>query len=306
MSEFTLPQFGIFAQGTHAHHFLEFDLRPGVTPTQAVASFRRLRAPEVSSGGVNVVVAFGADAWREVAPSLAPASLGRFREVAGPGGVAPATQHDAWLWISGSDPDVTWEHARAAATAVDDVALVAAERACFTYRDGRDLTGFVDGTENPPIRLAPDVALVPPGQPGAGGSHVLAMRWVHDLDAFHRLPVAEQERVIGRHKADSVELSDDEKPPTAHIARVVIEEDGEELELFRRSVPYGTVDEHGLYFVAFSADPTRYDRMLTRMYGNDADGVHDRLLDFSRAVSGAYYFAPSLNDLRELVGPEDD
>ncbi len=300
---FTLPQFGIFAQGTHAHHFLELDLRPGVTATQAVGSFRRLRAPEVSSGGVNLVVAFGADAWREVAPAKAPAALGSFGGIPGH---APATQHDAWLWISGSDPDVTWEHARAAVAAVEDVAVLAAERACFTYRDGRDLTGFVDGTENPPVRLAADVALVPSGLPGAGGSHVLAMRWVHDLDAFHRLAVEDQERVIGRTKADSIELSDDEKPPTAHIARVTIEEDGEELELFRRSVPYGTVEERGLYFVAFSADPTRYDKMLARMFDTAGEGVHDRLTDFSRPVGGAYYFAPSLNDLRELAGPEDD
>ena len=307
MAAFTLPQFGIFAQGTHAHHFLEFDLRPGVTAKQAVASFRRLRAPEVSSGGVNLVIAFGADAWREVAPSMTPASHAPFREVVGAEGrVAPATQHDAWLWISGSDPDVTWEHARAATAAVEDVTLLAAERPCFTYRDGRDLTGFVDGTANPPIRRAADVALVPPGLPGAGGSHVLAMRWVHDLDAFNRLTVAEQERVIGRTKVDSVELSDAEMPPTAHVARVTIAEDGEELELFRRSVPYATVEEYGLYFVAFSADPSRYDRMLASMFGTAGDSVHDRLTEFSCPVSGAHYFAPSLNDLRELAGPEDD
>ena len=111
--------------------------------------------------------------------------------------------------------------------------------------------------------------------------------------------------MIGRTKADSIELSDDEKPPTAHIARVTIEEDGEELEIFRRSVPYGTVEEYGLYFVAFSADPSRYDRMLARMFGTSGDGVHDRLIEFSRPVSGAYYFAPSLNELRELAGPEE-
>ena len=150
------------------------------------------------------------------------------------------------------------------------------------------------------------MAIVPPGEPGEGGSHVLAMRWVHDLDAFHRLPVEEQERVIGRTKAASIELSDAEKPPDAHIARVEIEEDGDELEIFRRSVPYGTVDEHGLYFVAFSADPVavRSDaRADVRPLG---DGVHDRLTEFSRPVSGAYYFAPSLNALNELAGPEVD
>ncbi len=304
---FVLPQFGIFAQGTHAHHFLEFDLRNGVTPTDAVASFRRLRAPEVSSGGVNLVIAFGADAWREVAPKAAPSSLADFQPIEGPDGRGvPATQHDAWLWISGSAPDETYDHARAAAAAVADVAIVAAEQAAYTYRGGRDMTGFVDGTANPPVRRAADVALVPPGLPGEGGSHVIAMRWVHDLAAFDRLPVEEQERVIGRTKPDSVELSDEMLPPTAHIARTQVEVEGEELEIFRRSVPYGTVAEQGLYFVGFSADPARFDLMLARMFGLAADGEHDRLMEFTRGVSGAYYFAPSQNVLRQLAGPELD
>jgi len=303
---FTLPQFGIFAQGTDAHHFLEFDLRPGVTPTDAVASFRRLRAPEVSAGGVNIVAGFGAAAWREVAPSEAPASFADFPGLDGMDGLrAPATPHDAWLWISGSAPDNVWDHARAAARAVGDVAELAAEQVGFAYRDGRDITGFVDGTANPPVRMAPDVALVPDGEPGAGGSHVIVMRWVHDLDAFHRLSERDQDAVFGRTKRDSIEFSETEKPPTAHIARVEVTIDGTELEIFRRSVPFGTVEEHGLYFVAFSADPTRFDVMLSRMFGLTGDGVRDRLLDFSRPVSGAYYFAPSLNALNELAGPEN-
>jgi putative iron-dependent peroxidase len=299
---FTLPQFGIFAQGTQAHHFLEFDLRPGVRPTAAVPSFRRLRTPAVSAGGINLVVGFGGDAWREVAPSMTPASLAPFAEVTGSDGHrAPATQHDAWMWISGSASDVTFDHARAAAAAVADVAVLAAEQPGFTYHEGRDETGFVDGTANPPVRRAADVALVPPGEAGEAGSHVLAMRWVHDLDAFHRLSIADQERVIGRSKPESIEMSDDEKPPDAHIARVEL---GDDDEIFRRSVPYGTVDEHGLYFVAFSADRSRFDRMLARMFGND--GVRDRLTDFSTPVSGAYYFAPSNTALRALAGPEEE
>ncbi len=300
-----LPQFGIFAQGTHAHHFLEFDLRPGVTPDQAVAAFRRLRTPDVSAGGVNLVVAFGADVWRGVAPSHTPPDLGPFEQISGTDGRhAPAAQHDAWLWISGAEPDVTWHSARAAAQAVADAALVAAEQEGFTYRGGRDITGFIDGTANPQVRRAADVALLPPGQAGEGGSHVLAMRWVHDLVAFDRLSIDEQERVFGRTKVDSVELSEDEKPPTAHIARVEMTVGGEELEIYRRSVPYGTAEEYGLYFVAFSAERSRYDQMLSRMIGTSSEGLHDRLTDFSRPVSGAYYFAPSLNALNELAGDE--
>lgn len=305
MNRLILPQFGIFAQGTHAHHFLEFDLKPGVSPDQAVAVFRRLRTPDVSSGGVNLVVAFGADAWRRVAPSMAPADLASFEPITGNDGrSAPATQHDAWLWISGAEPDVTWQSAHAAAQAVAEAARLAAEQQAFTYLGGRDITGFVDGTANPQVRRAADVAVVRPGRTGEGGSHVLTMKWVHDLTAFNGLSLGEQQRVIGRTKSDSVELSDAEQSPSAHISRVQTTVDGKELEIFRRSVPYGTAMEHGLYFVAFSAERLRYDRMLARMFGTASDGLHDRLTEFSRPVSGAYYFAPSLNALNELAGPD--
>jgi putative iron-dependent peroxidase len=165
------------------------------------------------------------------------------------------------------------------------------------------MTGFVDGTANPPTRTAPQVAMVPAGAPGEGGSHVLAMRWVHALDAFQRLPVAGQEAVIGRTKQESIELTDAVKPATAHIARVEVHDaGGSELAIFRRSVPYGSVAEHGLCFVAFSGDRLRFDVMLERMFGLADDGLRDRLTDFSRPVSGGYYFAPSLNALAEVGG----
>ncbi len=296
------PQHGIFAQGTVAHYFLEFDLRR-VELTRAVEAIGQLRSPAVSAGGVNLVIAFGADLWRRITPDHAPSSLRNFAEIVGPNGRrAPATQHDLWLWINGSTSDVVFEHVRAAAKLLKDVAIVAAEQPCFVHRDSRDLTGFIDGTANPQMLDAPMVALVPHGQPGEDGSHVLAMRWEHNLDAFEALSVADEQRVFGRTKVDSVELEGNAKPPTAHIARVEIEDSsGEELPIYRRSVPYGTVSEHGLYFVAFSADPTRYHRMLARMFGTSGDGLYDRLTDFSRPLSGSFYFAPSLTLLAELA-----
>lgn len=295
------PQNGIFAQGTHAHYFLELDLREGISFNQSLESFRRLRAPDVSAGGVNFVLAFGPDFWRAIAPAQVPANLAPFRDIHGANGkVAPAHQHDAWIWINGSAPDVTFDHARATWLAVRDVATIGAEQQCFVYRDSRDLTGFMDGTANPEPLDAPNIALIPPGLPGEGGSHVLAMRWVHDLQSFHALPLQDQERVIGRTKPDSIELTGDQIPNNAHIARVQVVDGDYELEIYRRSVPYGTLAEHGLYFLAFSADRTRFDRMLARVFGTAEDGLSDRLSDFSRPVSGAYYFAPSLTTLREL------
>jgi porphyrinogen peroxidase len=298
----TVPQFGIFAQGTNAHAFMEWDLRPDVDVLEAASVLGRLRGPAVSAGGINLVLAFGADLWRSLAPRDVPAGLGPFQPIGRPGGHhAPATQHDLWLWINGSSQDVVFEHARAAALAIETVAQLANEQVAFVHRDSRDLTGFLDGTANPTMLEAPMAALVPDGQPGAGGSHVLTMRWVHDLRAFDALTVAEQEQVFGRTKAESVELEGDAKPPTAHIARVEIEDaSGVELPIYRRSVPYGTVSEHGLYFVAFTADRSRFDTMLSRMFGTDGDGRHDHLTDFSRPVSGAYYYAPPLNVLAEL------
>jgi len=300
----SVPQFGIFAQGTIAHEFIEFDVRPDVEMATAAAMLQQIRQPAVSAGGVNLVVAFGSDFWQALAPDHAPAGLAPFRPIGRVGGHhAPATQHDLWLWINGSSRDVVFEHSRAAASAMSDVASLASEQAAFVHRDSRDLTGFIDGSANPPMLEAPSAALVPDGEPGAGGSHVLAMRWIHNLTAFDALPVDEQERVFGRTKVDSIEFADEVKPPTAHIARAEIEdEDGGELPIFRRSVPYGTIAEHGLYFVAFSADRTRFDRMLARIFGMSGDGLHDRLADFTRPVSAGYYFAPPLDLLADLAG----
>jgi putative iron-dependent peroxidase len=294
-----LPQFGIFAQGTIAHEFMEFDLRADVDVRAAARALGRLRAPAVAAGGVNLVIGFGPDFWRAIAPDQTPAELAPFMPVGRVGGHhAPATQHDFWLWINGSSRDVVFEHARAAVLLIADVATLATDQPAFVHRDSRDLTGFIDGSANPALLEAPVAALIADGQPGAGGSFVLTMRWIHDLVAFEALPVAEQERVFGRSKPDSIEFTGAALPPTAHIGRTQIEDSrGEEVPIYRRSVPYGTVAEHGLYFVAFAADRSRFDRMLSRMFGTADDGLHDRLLDFSRPVTGAYYFAPSLSYL---------
>jgi len=292
------PQPGIFAQGTRSHYHLEFDLRPDVDDQAIVAALRGLREPAVTSGGSNIVVGFGPALWRRLRPDDAPANLEPFTAIIGEGRRAPATQHDLWVWTHGTGEDVELDVARGVTAVLAPAAVLAAEQPCFVYQDSRDLSGFVDGTENPPVEEALDVALVPDGEVGEGGAFVITQRWVHDLGLFHSWSQDDQERAIGRTKSDSVEL--DDKPDTAHISRVVIEEDGEELEIYRRSTPYGTVSELGLYFVAFSADPSRFDKMLARMFGL-ADGVTDRLTDFTHPVSGSYYFAPSLDALDGLL-----
>ncbi|MEO7556628.1 MAG: Dyp-type peroxidase [Acidimicrobiales bacterium] len=296
-----MPQTGIFALGTGSHFYLELDLVPGVSPSALLEVTAGLHEPRMTTGGANVVVAFGPSAWAAAGGAL-PAEVSDFTPVVGPDSFTfPATQHDAWVWASGASYDIVFDVARAVAVAFDGVATVATELHGFTYRDSRDLTGFIDGTENPPLDEAPLLATVATDQPGAGGSVVLVQRWVHDLGRFHALDEPDQQGVFGRTKSTSEELDDDVKPPTAHIARVVIEEDGEELEIFRRSTSFGGVAEHGLLFVAFSADQRRLGLMLDRMAGV-TDGVRDMLTTFSTPHSGAFYFAPSLEAMAAAGG----
>ena len=296
-----VAQQGIFAQGTRAHYQLEFDVSADASVDEIRTALCRLREPTVTAGGLNIVMGLGPDLFRRLAPEAAPATLHPFVPIDGPGGHAPATQHDIWIWLHGTGDDLVLDAARIVAAALSSVAKLALEQPAFVYRDSRDMTGFIDGTENPPVAEAHDVAVIPDGEVGAGGSFVITIRWVHNLSAFNALEQSEQEGVFGRTKFDSVELDDDVKPPTAHIARVVVDdENGEELEIFRRSVPYGTVAEHGLFFIAFSADISRFEIMLARMFGTTDDGVSDRLLSFTTPVTGSFYFAPAVEVLAEI------
>jgi putative iron-dependent peroxidase len=291
------PQPGIFAQGTRSHRHLELDLRPGAEPADVLAALQHLRQPSTAAGGANIVIGFAPALWQQVAPSHAPATTAEFPTIAG----VPITQHDVWVWCHGAGDDILLDVTRGVAALLAPVATIAFEVVGFVYRDSRDLTGFIDGTENPAVEEAYAVATLPHGTLGSGGAFAITQRWVHDLDSFNALPVEEQEGIVGRTKPDSVELSEDLQPADSHVSRTVIEVDGEELQIYRRSVPYGTVGEHGLHFVAFSADPERFTTMLRSMYGAD-DGIHDRITEFSTPVSGAIWFVPALEALGEALG----
>jgi putative iron-dependent peroxidase len=294
----TTPQPGIFALGHRSVFHLQLDLAPGARSAEVREAVARIGDLSTVQFGVSLVIGFASDVWDRVAPGHAP-ELGRFATRVGPDGVAiQGDQHDLWFFLQASAPDTVFDAARLVQKELGGLATVVAEWPSFTYRAGRDMTGFEDGTENPPLAELADVATIPAGAAGAGGSVVLLQRWVHDLDSFDELPVADKEQVIGRTLLTSEELPDEIRSPRAHISRVVIEDDeGEELEIFRRSTAYGGVLEHGLVFLAFSADQDRLSRMLDRMLGVE-DGVRDRLTDFSRCVASAWYYAPPLEALR--------
>ena len=291
------PQSGIFALGTGSTAYLEFDAdRPETAPDllHAIAS---LRAPRTTTGGVNLVVGFRPELWRTVVQDGAPTDLEGFNsDLVGPDGYRmPATQHDALLWLSGSAYDIVFDVARAAIKELAAVGSVTDETSSWPYRHDRDLTGFIDGSENPSLNEAAELALVPEGKPGAGGSVLLLQKWSHDVSAWESLATADQERVIGRTKDESIELG--EQPPDSHVARTDQERFG---DIFRRNTPYGSVTDHGTMFVGLSAEQRPQTAMLESMLGL-IDGVRDALTRYTRPLTGAYYFVPSTQDLENVT-----
>jgi putative iron-dependent peroxidase len=276
------PQSGIFALGTASHAYLELRAKDADALVPAVAA---LREPRTTMGGVNLVAGFRPELW----PGDVPAGLRGFDEDVG---FMPATQQDAVLWISGATYDVVFDVSRAAMGELAEVAEVAEETSSWPYLHDRDLTGFIDGTENPTLIEAPEIVLVPEGSPGEGGSVLLLQKWAHDAAAWEALPVESQEAIIGRRKFDSEEL--DDKPADSHVARTDQDTFG---HIFRRNMPYGTVTDHGTMFVGFCAEQGPLQRMLESMAGLPS-GVRDALTRYTHPLTGAYYFVPSTDALR--------
>lgn len=295
------PQAGIFALGTGEHCYLELDVRPGATPERLIGTLAALSGPESEIDGVNLVVGVRPELWAAIAPDDAPPDVHSFRPVSGAQFTMPASQHDAWAWIAGETRSAVFDATVAARGALGAAATVASEETGWVYRHHRDLTGFIDGTENPSPLEAPGVALraEPPGE---GASVLLVQRWCHQ-PAFARLAVGEQERVIGRTKADSIELGEDRMPADSHVSRNVIEEDGRELRIYRRNTAYGSPEDHGTHFVGFCAEQRTLQIMLERMAGIP-DGVRDALTRYTTPLTGAYYVVPAATALARLIGLE--
>ncbi len=291
-------QAGIFALGTTDHCYLEFDLRADASAGELVRTLAAHVTESTTDSGVNLVVAFRPELWANVAAGAAPTGVRPFEPVVAGDYRMPATQHDAWVWIAGGSRDAVFDATSAVIDAVRSLADVATEVEGWTYRHNRDLTGFIDGTENPTAAEAPAAAVVADG-PAAGSSVVLFQQWRH-RPSFAALDVHDQELVIGRTKDASVEFAEDVMPVTAHVARTVVEADGVELAIFRRNTAYGTPSEHGTLFVAFCAEQRTFAVMLDRMAGVP-DGIRDALTWHADALSGGYYVAPAVTAMARFV-----
>ncbi len=255
---------------------------------------------------LSCVVGFGAEVWPRLFPATAPPPLLHpFAPISGARHDAPATPGDVVFHIRAARPDLCFELAtqilarlRGAVTPVD-------EAQGFRFFDFRDLLGFVDGTENPTGPAAAEAALIGGDDPFAGGSYLVVQRYLHDLDAWNAVSVEEQGRIVGRDKLSNVELDDAVTPPSAHrILTTIKDDDGNEVKIVRDNMPFGSpsAGEFGTYFIGYANAPLVLERMLHNMFVGDPPGTYDRILDFSRAVTGNLFFVPSADLLDELTG----
>jgi len=254
--------------------------------------------------GLSCVLAFGSEAWDRLFGPPRPAELHPFREIRAGNRHAVSTPGDLLFHIRSKRMDLCFELATQIMARIGDVVSPEDEVHGFRYFDDRDLIGFVDGTENPTGQAAVDAVVIGDEDPEfAGGSYVIVQKYFHDLAAWNALPVEQQERIIGRTKLSDIELDDAVKPTFAHNALTTIVEDGEEIKILRDNMPFGRAGqgEFGTYFIGYSRSPRTIEQMLENMFIGRPPGNYDRLLDFSRPLTGNLFFAPPVTFLEKVA-----
>lgn len=302
LNEIVLPQ-TVAGPLTRAAIFLVVCVRPEEANYAAVRAFcgdlaGLVRAVEFRDveAGLTCVVGFGSEVWDKLFGAPRPAELHPFREIRAEGRHAVSTPGDILFHIRAKRIDLCFELATQIMDALGDAVSVADEVHGFRYFDDRDIIGFVDGTENPRGGAAREAAVVGDEDPAfAGGSYVIVQKYLHDMKGWNALPVETQERIIGRKKLSDIELKDSEKAPYAHNVLTVIEVNGKEVKILRDNMPFGRpgYGEFGTYFIGYSRTPRITEEMLQNMFVGRPPGNYDRLLDFSKPVTGSLFFAPS-------------
>jgi putative iron-dependent peroxidase len=270
---------------------------------EAVTRSMRNRVPELDA---SAVMGFGAEAWKRLFPEWPrPAELEVFQEIRGAKHTAVSTPGDLFFHVRASRMDICFEIASIISNALHGAVTPIDEVHGFRYFDGRAIIGFVDGTENPEDEDARAFALIGDEDADfAGGSYAFAQKYLHDMSAWNMLPVEEQEKVIGRRKFQDVELADEEKPRNAHNAVTNIQDaGGNELKIVRANMPFANPakGEYGTYFIGYAGTFGTTRKMLENMFIGEPEGNHDRLLDFSVAVTGSLFFVPSFDVLEKLA-----
>lgn len=296
---------------TRSAIFLVATLKPGVESADTVralcadiAALVRAVGTRAPTGELSCVCGFGSDAWNTLFGAPRPANLHPFREVGDHARRAIGTPGDILLHIRADHMDLCFELAAQLMARLGIAVSVVDEVHGFRYFDLRDMVGFVDGTENPRGREAVDFAVIgEEDREFAGGSYVIVQKYLHDMTAWESLPVEAQERIIGRRKLSDVELPEGIKPSSSHSSLTTIEKDGQEVKILRHNMAFGRpgAGEFGTYFIGYAASPEPIEQMLENMFVGRPPGNYDRLLDYSRAVTGGLFFVPSAPLLEALA-----
>ena len=303
------PQPAILNRNMGEHQWYVHLSRVDGADLKVIKSVVQKLRKDCADKGINLVLGLGPTLLQDLTKDI-PNDFQPFETILsidGSGREAKGTQEELLFWMNSPHKDQIWKTQWDARQALTGHMKVARETMTFIYGNSLDMTGFIDGTGNPdPASRDREVAVVPDGQPGAGGSFILAQRWVHDLEGWNKMSVPEQEGVFGRTKADSTRL--EKQPAHSHLAHIELRQGAtadaskpKRDEITRRSTPYafhdGTV---GLYFLAFCKTQAPLRERLRAMYGCDGQ-VRDKLTDFSNPASGSFYFAPSVETLNAAL-----
>jgi len=301
----------VVAPLTRAAIFLVVTLKPGSGARTILRSFCAdlatiFRAVDFRDieGGLSCVMGIGSDAWDQLFGAPRPAELHPFREIRAGARHAVSTPGDLLFHIRAMRMDLCFEMATQIMARIGEAVSPVDEVQGFRYFDDRDLLGFVDGTENPRGAEVAEAALIgDEDAPFAGGSYVIVQKYLHDLAAWNALSTEAQERIIGRTKLSDIELDDSVKPTSAHNALNTIVENGKQIQILRDNMPFGRPGsgEFGTYFIGYSRSPRTIEQMLENMFIGRPPGNYDRLLDFSRAVTGNLFFVPTATFLEDIT-----
>jgi porphyrinogen peroxidase len=299
---------------TRAAIFLVVTLKPGSEVRSTVRSFCAdlsgiFRAVEMRDleAALSCIMGFGSEAWDRLFGQPRPTMLHPFREIRSGGRHAVSTPGDLFFHIRSKRMDLCFEMATQIMARIGDAVTPEDEVHGFRYFDDRDLIGFVDGTENPRGQEAIDAVLIGEEDPTfAGGSYVIVQKYLHDMAGWDALSTEAQERIIGRKKLSDIELAESVKPSSSHSSLTTIVVDGKEQKILRDNMPFGrpTEAEFGTYFIGYSRTPSITEQMLENMFVGRPPGNYDRLLDFSRAVTGSLFFVPAASFLDDVTDDE--
>jgi putative iron-dependent peroxidase len=301
----TEPQ-AILTPITEAAIFLTLTVDPGAeAPARDalsdVSGLKRSVGFRIPEGELTCVAGVGAAVWERLFGLPRPAGLHPFRELTGPRHSAPSTAGDLFFHIRAHRLDMCFELAQLVTERLNPHARVVDEVHGFRSFDERDLLGFVDGTENPEGTAAQAAVLIGEEAPEfAGGSYVVAQKYLHDLKTWNALTVEDQERAMGRTKLNDVEFPDELKPANSHVAlNTIVDEHGEQHQIMRFNMPFGRVGtrEFGTYFIGYVRSPEVIEQMLENMFIGKPPGNTDRILDFSTAITGSLFFVPTVDFL---------